>query len=153
MILYDKNPNISSSKGPNSLSTFPRAWGNHRVPWYRTKIPRKGGLIVRCSWCLTVSQCGKHTWKCRVNHNTLAMCKVGINCLVRCFSNDHMKGRTWLPSSGNNPTVNLVTFYLTLQENILRIGIFHSKETRKRTSVTSTAEGSKLSISLWKRLK
>lgn len=69
-------------------------------------------------------------------------------CLVRCFSNDHMKGRTWLPSSGNNPTVNLVTFYLTLQENIPRIGTFHSKETRKRTSVTCTAEGSKLSISL-----
>ena len=66
------------TKNPNSLSTFPRAWGNHRVPWYRTKIPRKGGLIVRCSWRLTVSQCGKHTWKCRVNHNTLAMCKVGI---------------------------------------------------------------------------
>lgn len=152
MILYDFVPTIQAQKVQTAWAHFPRAWGNHRVPWYRTKIPRKGGLIVRCSWRLTVSQCGKHTWKCRVNHNTLSNVQSWYS-LVRWFSNDHMKERTWLPSSGNNPTVNLVTFYLTLQENIPRIGIFHSKETRKRTSVTSTAEGSKLSISLWKTLK
>ena len=70
MILYDFIPTFQAQNVPNRLSTFPkvvtlvsRAWRNHRIPWYRTKIPRKGGLVVRCSWRLAISQiCGKHTW-------------------------------------------------------------------------------------------